>query len=234
MIKYYGTPLSPIKIFDEAMTGRDVLIPFPRPDDLIRALDQCNGIIVDNGAFTIWRKGGVIEWSDYYRWIEEHVYRIDFFIIPDVINGTEQENDRLIADYRYKEYYNKEISKGVPVWHINESLERLERLMVSFDYIAFGSAKEYQEIGTSMWHNRLDQAMRVVCDEDGVPKVKIHMLRCLDSKIFLQYPFHSGDSTSLAQNHKRDGWRAIVSRVERYDSPKTYTFKNYYKQETLF
>ena len=230
MTKFYGTPLTPNRVFDEVFeSGRNCLIPFPNPQNLKRAKNLCEKIIIDNGAFTLWRKGGEIDWNKYYLWLQEHKEEIEFYFIPDVIDGTEEENDHLISDY-----FSRGESKGVPIWHINESFERLDRLMTSFDYIAIGSAGEFAQLGTHEWHKRMDEAMRVICDEDGYPKVKVHMLRCLDPKIFTRYPFESGDSTSLAQNHTRDGWRQITERIEKYNSPLFYTFKNYYETKSLF
>ena len=80
----------------------------------------------------------------------------------------------------------------------------------------------------------MNDVMKVVCDKEGYPKLKIHMLRCLNPKIFTLYPFYSGDSTGLAQNHSRDGWRQITTRIEKYNSPKRYTFKKYYEEKSLF
>jgi len=229
MIKYYGTPLTPNRIFDDALLDKNTLIPFPRPDNLNRAMDVCNYIIIDNGAFTLWRKGGKIDWNEYYEFLQPIKERIKFYFIPDVIDGTEEENDHLITDY-----FLRDETKGIPIWHVNESFDRLERLMRSFDYVAIGSAGEYAQLGTHKWHMRMNDIMSVMCDKDGYPKVKIHMLRCLDPKIFTRYPFHSGDSTSLAQNHKRDGWRNITDRIERYNSPLFYTFRKYYETRSLF
>ncbi len=234
MLKYYGTPLTPMKVFNKVFVGRRCLIPFPRPDDLKRAVKICKGIIVDNGAFTLWRKGGKIEWEEYYNFIDDIKEDIDFFFIPDVIDGTEQENDRLVQEYLYKEYHTRDIMNGVPIWHINESLDRLERLMNDFDLIAIGSAGEYSEIASPSWERRMDKAMRVLCDEDGYPKVDIHMLRCLNPKVFTRFPFYSGDSTSLAQNHKRDSWQKITKEIERYESPERYTFRKFYDTKCLF
>ncbi len=229
MLKFYGTPLTPNSVFDEVMPGRNSLIPFPNPQNLHRAIKLCEKVIIDNGAFTIWRKGGVPDWDKYYAWMQPFKHNIEFFFIPDVIDGTEEENDYLIADY-----FKKKETRGVPIWHINESFERLERLMDSFDYIAIGSAGEFAQLATPQWFNQMDKAMRIICDKDGYPKVKIHMLRCLDPDIFLHFPFESGDSTGLAQNHSRDGWRNIVARIEKYESPKKYTFRNYYETRCLF
>lgn len=251
MIKYYGTPITSKngRVFSEAMPGRNALVSFANRDDLKRAIKHCHKIILDNGAFSTWnneKKGKIKKvnwaehWKKFYVWVGKHISDIDYFFIPDVIDGTEEENDALIVEFFKKFRYDgdrgipPQVKKAIPIWHVNESLERLSRLATHFDYIAIGSAGEFAQLGTPQWHNKMDKAMRVICDANGYPRVKIHMLRCLDSKIFLQYPFYSGDSTTLAQNHKRDGWRNIVARIEKYDSPERYEFKTYYETPSLF
>lgn len=233
MIKYHGTPLTPISVFEKALKNRNALISFSRREDFNRAVKLCDSIMIDNGAFSFWTKGKKIDWEDYYRWIDEIYPTIDYFIIPDVIDGSEIENDQLIANY-FKRYFLKDEKKAIPVWHIHESLERLQRLIDTFDYIAFGSSGEFSELGSTSWIKRMDEAMRIVCNDDGTPKVKIHMLRCLNPKIFTQYPFYSGDSTNLARNHKRDGYKKILQRLEKYNSPLSYRFKTFYKTVSLF
>jgi len=239
MIKYHGTPITPKEVFFKSMNDKNVLIPYTCLQDLNKAFEVCNKIIIDNGAFTIWRKGINIEWNDYYDWIDSIYDKITNFFIPDVIDGTEKENDKLISNYLLR-YENDH--KGIPVWHIDESLHRLSMLTDMFNYIAIGSAGEYRKLGTEKWHNRMDDAMTILCDKNGVPKVKIHMLRCLNSDIFLKYPFYSGDSTNLAQNHSRynsekgsnDGWKILLHKIEKYNSPKKYKFKNKIKQKSIF
>lgn len=252
MKKYHGTPLTPNSILIKALTGYKALIPFPRPENLKTCLKICSSICIDNGAFSVWRKGISIDWNDYYEWLAPIVPnpKVDFFLIPDVIDGTEKENDELIVNYN-RNHRNKLLNKGVPIWHVNESLERLERLSKQFDYIAFGSAGEYSTLGTPKWHKKITKAFNVICDENGYPRTKIHMLRCLDSKIFTKYPFYSGDSTSLAQNHKIttkrgltqktklfeieevSNWKKVRDRLERFNSPKKLPLSNY-KQTSLF
>ena len=218
MLKYHGTPCSPMSVFYEAFTNRNVLIPFPRPDDMKRAVQVADKIILDNGAFSIWRKGGTPNWDEFYRWVDNHKANIEFFFIPDVIDGTEEENNNLVIDY-----FLRKQTKGVPIWHVNESLSRLDMLMIDFDYIAIGSAGDYAQLGTPRWYDKMHEAMGVLCDKHGKPEVKIHMLRCLDPDIFTKFPFHSGDSTNVAMNHNRKGWEPIMERIEAHDSPKTYT-----------
>ena len=225
MVKFHGTPLTPKNVFVDALSGRNCLIPFPRPDNAELAFANCDKIILDNGAFSVWRQGIKINWDDYYQWVEMHQHR-EFYFIPDIIDGSEEENDALLADNPF--------SDGVPIWHVSETLNRLERLCADYELIAFGSSGEYAQLGTTKWHDKMDEAMHIVCDSDGFPKRKIHMLRCLNPKIFTRYPFYSGDSTNLARNHSRDGWKNILWRIEKYDSPNKYIFRKKYITNDLF
>lgn len=252
MIKYHGTPITPKNVFYQALTGRNVLVSFANQQDLHKSFEVCDKVILDNGSFTTWqqiKKGKIkdIDWSkhwdNYYNWLSKLTNR-EFYFIPDVIDGSEAENDALLKDSPYKD--------GVPVWHIAESFERLERLASDYDYIAFGSSGEFSQLGTIEWHKRMNEAMKVVCNKDGFPQVKIHMLRCLNPKIFTKYPFYSGDSTNLAQNHSlynsvkgnkklniqpsNDGWKIVMNWIEKYNSPLCYEFLKYKKmsQGSLF
>ena len=216
MVKYHGTPITPQTVCADVLHGRNALISWATPQDIGIAFANCEKVILDNGAFSFWGKDVKPNWDDYYKWVNLYRKR-EFFFIPDVIDGSEADNDALLKDNPYKD--------GVPVWHVAESLERLERLAADYEYIAFGSSGEFRKLGTQKWHDRMNEAMHVVCDRDGVPRIKIHMLRCLNPDLFLMYPFHSGDSTNLAQNHKRDTWQKILSRLERYNSPDRYSFR---------
>ena len=215
MIKFYGTPISPISTFNKIMPGRNALVSFAHHQDITRAFKICDKVILDNGAYSFWTKGLNINWNDYYTWVNKYPKRF-FFLIPDVIDGTETENDKLIEQCPY--------SDGVPVWHVGESLKRLARLSKIYDIIAFGSSGELRQLGTPQWHLKMHNAMKIVCNSNGVPKIKIHMLRCLNHKIFTKYPFYSGDSSTLGRNHKSGNWKDMVKRVEKHNSPKKYNF----------
>jgi len=197
---------------------------------LNKSFNVCQGTIIDNSAFSIRRGGKSIDWDDYYNFISTIHEDIDFFFIPDVIDGTELENDLLVDDFMNNHYF----TKGVPVWHVNESTDRLQRLIINFDFIAIGSAGDYSTLGSEKWERKMDKAMRVICDENGYPEVKIHMLRCLNPKIFTRFPFYSGDSTTIAQNHSVSNWRRMIENIEKYDSPKRYRFRTFYDTECLF
>ena len=171
--------------------------------------------MIDNGAFSIWmqnKKRGkkkTISWDPYYTWIDSIYADITEFILPDVIDGSEEDNDALLTECN--------LMNGIPVWHVNESFERLGRLASDYPYIAFGSAGEFSTLGTEKWNKKVSTAMSLLSDKDGVPLVKVHMLRCLNHKIFGNFAFHSGDSTNLARNHSRDTPEKILARLSDKD-----------------
>jgi len=227
MLKFHVTPITPKKVFETYMKNESVLISFLLPQDLKRANGLCNKVYIDNGAYTFYRQNLTPDWNKFYSFLEGK--KFDMFFIPDSIGGGELENDLLIDSVP-----DKWIDKGIPVWHLHESLERLQRLIDRFDYVALGSSGIYWKIGTDKWFFRMNEAMKVLCDSEGYPKVKIHMLRCLNTKIFPLFPFYSADSSNFAQNHHIRGAENILNHLSKFDSTDKYIFKDITYQTTLF
>lgn len=77
-----------------------------------------------------------------------------------------------------------------------------------------------------------------ICDERGVPKVKLHGLRMLRPELITVIPLASGDSTNVARNIGIDSaWKGtytpatketraavLVERIERYETPHALDF----------
>lgn len=212
---YHGTPITPNSVFEEHMRFRNVLVSFARPDQFKLSLEHAKEIMIDNGAFSIWTRNKrssnpkKTNWDSYFKWIDEIYSDITEFILPDVIDGSEEENDHLLTECS--------LMNGMPVWHVNESYDRLERLAADYPYIAFGSAGEYGTLGTDKWNKKVSGAMKLLSDDDDVPVIKVHMLRCLNHKVFSNFAFYSGDSTNLARNHARDTPQKILSRLSDKD-----------------
>jgi hypothetical protein len=176
------------------LTGRHALIPFNRPEDIGTAAEVCQSFCVDNGAFGAWKAGEPIEdWTAYYEFLDlwHRHPAFDWALIPDVIDGNEDDNDELMDEWPGH-------IEGVPVWHLHESLDRLARL-ATWPRIALGSSGEWPEPGRERWWERISEAMEVLC-EDGRPRCKIHGLRMLDPAIFTRIPFASADSTNAVRN----------------------------------
>jgi hypothetical protein len=133
----------------------------------------------------------------------------DFAVIPDVIDGDENANDALIDEWPWKETAPW---VGAPVWHLHESLERLDRLATNFPRICLGSSGEYAQIGTNAWWNRMREAMDVLCDRSGRPCAKVHGLRMLNPDVFSRFPFASADSTNIGRNVGLDShWKGTYT-----------------------
>lgn len=236
MKHYHGTPIGGKRAnADEFCEGRFVLIPWKRPEDLERALSLSRGVIVDNSAFSFWSTGETPDWNDYLKWcqsIANHP-RFEFAIVPDVIDGTEKENDDLIKWWNSKSRHNPKIRSCV-VWHLHESLDRLNRLVRShWEFVALGSSGEFASPGQSDgWWARMDEAFSVICGDDGIPKKRIHGLRMLRPEIVKRYPFASCDSTNAVQNGTREslknnvdalwGKQTIARRIELSQSPSVW------------
>lgn len=197
MIHYHGLPITPDTACRAAISGGHAFVSFRYPDQLGLAVEVAQSFAVDCGAFSAWKAGEQVEdWRDYYEWVRKIslIPSFDWAIIPDVIDGDERDNDALVRNWPddLRHY-------GVPVWHMHESLGRLEKLAKKHHRVAIGSSGAFATIGNHRWWNRIAEAMRMIT-VDGKPICKLHGLRMLDTEIFTRVPFASADSTNIARN----------------------------------
>lgn len=200
MIHYHGGPIFPEAAARSAWRRGHAMISFAYPKQAPLAFEVAQSVILDNGAFTAWKNGDSVDVAAYAEWVRGWMHHpgFDWCLIPDIIDGSEQQNDEAIG--LWLEAFSPHVS--VPVWHLHESLERLERL-VSFPRLALGSSGEYAEIDNrpgSRWWTRISEAMEICCDKQGRPRTKLHGLRMLDPTITSHVPLSSADSTNCARN----------------------------------
>jgi hypothetical protein len=198
------------------MAGSFFCVSYARPEDVKVVHEIGQGVMIDNGAFSAWRNGFQPDWPGYYRFCEKWLeHWTTWAVIPDSIEGDVADNDELVAQWPFG-------GRGAPVWHLHEPLGRLERLVEEWPLVCFGSSGEYSSPGDERWSRRMWRAMDVACDEDGVPKTPLHMLRGLRFSGGL-YPFYSADSTNVARNHKRQNGLGedIFSLTRRIDALQT-------------
>lgn len=212
MIHYHGGPITPLPVAHAVWKGRHAFVSFEAPDQVALAAELCQSFALDNGAFTKWRQGGAVDIPAYVAWVQEWERHpgFDWALIPDVIDGDERDNDHQFTLYRQA---GGDLLRGVPVWHMHESLERLARLCRTFPRVALGSSGQWAEVGTANWWQRMGAAMDAICDEHGRPPAKLHGLRMLNPTVFSQLPLASADSTNVAQNHARERKRYHLSRA---------------------
>lgn len=177
------------------MRGRHAMVSFEYPVQIAAAVEVCQSVILDNGAFSAWMQGKMHDFEGYQAWAAHWLRHpaVDWAVIPDVIDGSEEQNDRLLAQWPLPE------TVSVPVYHVHESLERLERL-TTYPRIALGSSGQYRDIGTQRWWSRIAEVMDVLCDSQGYPRVKLHGLRMLDPVQFSHIPLSSADSCNVGRN----------------------------------
>ncbi len=135
VIVYHGTPITPQDVCVSVLTGRHALCSFAHPGQVDIVASVTASFALDNGAFSAWRAGKpVTDWTDYYAWCERWLAHpsCDWAIIPDVINGDEAANRALVDEWPHGD-------RGVPVWHLNETLGQLAWMAERFSRVAFGS-----------------------------------------------------------------------------------------------
>lgn len=242
MIHFHGGPITPDTCALKAWKGRHAFISFANPGQLMLASEVCQSFALDNGAFSFWTKKRVVSWDSYYEFVArwKNHPRFAFAIIPDVIGGSGEQNDALIAEWPHGKI------TGVPVWHMNESDERFIRLCHEFPRVALGSMGEYDASRPKECAARLRDLIRHIVDGSGYPITKLHGLRMLNKDLFKRVPLSSADSTNVARNIGIDkAWnksayspasketRAAVL-VERIESMNSASSLNYDADRDLF
>lgn len=164
-------------------------------------------VMLDNGAFSAWTQKKPTDWPGYYAWVEPWLHcPTTWAVIPDVINAGEAAQDELLKAWPYGQ-------KGVPVWHMDESIERLLRLIDAWPMVCLGSTSVYKVVGSELWERRMTQVFNRVANG---PVPKLHMLRGMAQAKGI-FPFYSLDSTDVARNYKT-AKRSARSMADDWDS----------------
>lgn len=232
---YHGLPITPETAAVEAIKAGGAFVSMAYPDQLRIAIECAACFAGDNGAFSAWKQGRPIQqWAPFYEWAAmlKAIPSCDFVVIPDVIDGSEADNDALLSEWPLPKWF------GAPVWHMHESLDRLERLASSWPRVCIGSSGEFATVGSASWWGQMARAMRVVCDDEGRPMVRLHGLRMLNPEIFTRLPLASADSTNIGRNVGIDqAWRGpytpagkpararvMRDRIESHNAPPAWSF----------
>lgn len=202
MIHFHGGPVTPIDAAVQLWTRRHALVSFEHPTQAALAFEVAQTVMLDNGAFSLWKSGGKVDVQAYAAWVREYERHPGYAgaIIPDDIDGSAFDNDLMIS-----RWLGERVGGGIPVWHMHEDLERLRYLVRCcegrvYQAVAIGSSGQWATPGNDAWWGRIAEAMELVCDEHGRPRCKLHGLRMLSPAIFAHLPLASADSCNVARN----------------------------------
>jgi len=208
----YGLPLTPRALIEQ-LEGASFCVSFAtrkdlgsQLDDAIRLVGNDGILLIDNGAFTLHKKGVSTRTESYQdefeTWAADILERCPqaIAVIPDVIGGTEEENGELVR------HCMLDWDRCMPIWHLHESIDYLLELCEGFNYVGFGSSGQFWKVGTPEWHARIAEAFAAIdawekASEGAYIRPRIHMMRA-QSMAHL-YGFDSSDSSNLAVNHCR-------------------------------
>lgn len=206
-LHYHGTPITPAGVYD-FIAGRHYCVSFARPDDVKRAHEFGQSVMLDNGAFSVWRRGHVADWPAYYEWTDIWLHHPNTWaVIPDIVEADAEAQDKLLTEWPHGD-------RGAPVWHMHEPISRLLRLTDCWSKVCIGSSAEYATVLSPSWKRRMDEAWEALeIVHKRMPWV--HMLRGMQC-VKHPWPFASVDSTDLARNHKT-GFNRADHMAERWD-----------------
>ncbi len=214
MMHYHGTPITPMSKLLR-MRGRNFCVSHAAPADLKRCLSIGQSVMFDNGAFSAFTKGKKFDEAGFYAWIEPHLGHPHWAVIPDVIDGDEGEQRRMVGRWPFNR------TLGLPVWHLGLSIDYLLYLAQTWDRICFGSTAQYWEVGGDAWCGRMDEAFNALAKRHAkLPW--IHGLRML-GMAGMRWPLASADSTNIAQNHHIYGCpECMADRLDATQTPVTW------------
>jgi hypothetical protein len=192
MIHYHGTPITPNREI-ETMGGSHFCVSYARPDQLARCLRLGQSVMLDNGAFSTKTRGLEFDVNGFYAWAEPLLRHPHWGVVPDVIDGSVEEQRFMIATWPFKKEF------GIPVWHLGLPIDYLLELCDKWGRVCLGSSGEYWQIGTPKWADRMDQAFNQMQITFGsIPWT--HGMRMLGQSLE-RWPLASADSTNVARNH---------------------------------
>lgn len=208
----YGLPLNPTHLLEQ-LDGASFCISYATRAKLGGQLDQAirlvadDGILlVDNGAFSLFKQGvsardeAYVE--GYEAWAQEILDRCPqaIAVIPDVIGGTVEENAELVRTSML------DYERAMPIWHMHEPISYLLYLCETFNYVGIGSSGKYWQVGSADWNARIGFMFAAVeawerGSNGAFIRPRLHMMRA-QSQAHL-FDFDSADSTNVAMNHGR-------------------------------
>ena len=194
-IHYHGLPLTPaVMLLD--LVGQHVCISYAtrRPSQVEISLKRMQSIMFDNGAFTAHQQGGKLDEEAFYDWIDPMLCHPHWAVVPDVIDGTVEEQRALTKTWPF------ETAFGAPVFHLALPDDYLLELVDEWPRVCLGSSGAYWKVGGPEWRKRMDDLTELLAKK-RVRAPQLHGLRMM-AQAGKRWPLASVDSVNIARNYK--------------------------------
>lgn len=176
-------------------------------------------LFLDSGAFSAFSKGVDININEYISFIKENKDYIEVYANLDVIGDAE-------ATLKNQKIMEKKGLNPLPCFHYGDDIKYLKLYMQENDYIALGGMVPISSKNLILW---LDEIFSYICDNKGIPKVKVHGFGLTSFDLMFRYPWYSVDSTSWVMTGRFGGILVPKFRNSKYiynDAPWKITVSN--------
>jgi hypothetical protein len=159
------------------VTGTDNWI---KPKQLTELAQVTAGIMIDSGAFTVWKKGIAVSLDQYLGWLSTEAPAFEWALGLDVIGDA-------AASLKNYELARAKEPRIVPVWHEGDPLEHLEHYCETSRLVALGrvEARDSEQKTFAFYDSAFN----------AQPDAEFHALGNGSPPTLEPYPFYSFDST---------------------------------------
>jgi len=165
-------------------------------------------LFLDSGAFSAWTRDENIDVKVYIAFIKKNKKYIDHYSNLDILcsvrtnlaSARKKAAEATLSNQRKME---KAGLDPIPVFHYGEPFEYLSYYIEKYKYISIGGLVG---VPTGLAMEFLDLCFsKYICDERGLPRVKIHGFDMTSLRVMLRYPWYSVDSTSWVVTGRMGG-----------------------------
>ncbi len=102
-IHYHGTPITPMdKLYE--LSGKHFCVSHARPDQVEHVHKIGQSVMLDNGAFSKWRKKTPTNWPAFYQWADRWLdHPNTWAVIPDEIDASEETQNQLLLQWPFRD-----------------------------------------------------------------------------------------------------------------------------------
>jgi len=145
-------------------------------------------VILDSGAYTVHKKGSIINIDDYAEYVRNNGYLYENCFNLDHIGDGQK-------SYENWMYLKRNGVNTIPVYHIGTDEIWLKKYLDATDYVGLGAVAS---INDGIRRIGLEQIWKkYLHDSEGKPKIKVHGLGITSFDIMRDFPWYSVDSSSM-------------------------------------